>query len=320
MELAQPLWLLLLPLPLVWAWLAARAGAQAGRADHLLRHPDLLLAGSAAPPADRLPLALQTLALLLLVLALSQPRQVGDWIVPPPEGRDIALVLDTSQTMSIDDFELAGRKVTRLAVLKDVFGRFIAARASDRIGLLAFGSQAVTLTPPSFDHASLKAQLERLQVGVAGDDTALGDALGLALRQIRQGRLRPAIILVSDGGDSNAGDMTPAEAVAAARRLGTAIHTVQIGGDLFAQGRAAVAVADPQPGLADIARLTGGRFWQIHSSADARSVIDAIDALEKTLPAPARHREVREWYLLPLLLGAASLLLARVLAIRRRGL
>jgi Ca-activated chloride channel family protein len=156
-------------------------------------------------------------------------------------------------------------------------------------------------------------------VGMAGDNTALGDALGLALKQLRPRRLRPAVILVSDGDPSNTGDMTPAEAVAVARRLGVAIHTVQIGSDLFDRGRVAVPEQNPQPDLADIARLTGGRYWFVRSTSDARDVIRAIDRLEPTLARPARHRRVRQWYWLPLSLAAVCLVLARGLVLRRQG-
>ncbi len=322
MELAQPLFLFLLPLPLLWAALAQRRSAPGEAGAWLLRHPHLAVGGQAAPPSRRIPLALQTLAFLLLVLALAQPRQVGDWVVPPPQGRDIALVIDTSLTMSIDDFEVAGRKTPRLAVLKSTLARFVAARPHDRFGLLVFGAQAATLTPPTFDHTHVLAQIDRLQVGMAGENTALGDALGLALKQVRQGPLRPSIVLVSDGEPSNTGDLTPAEAVAVARQTGAAIHTLQVGSDLFAEGRdarAAPAEADAQPNLADIARLTGGRFAFARGAEDADAVVRAIDKLEKTLARPARHREAREWFLLPLALAAACLVLARGLLIRGRG-
>lgn len=303
--------------------LATRRGALGDGGAWLLRHPHLAIGGHAAPPSPRLPLALQTLAFLLLVAALAQPRQIGDWITPPPQGRDIALVIDTSLTMSIDDFEVAGRKTPRLAVLKAVLGRFVAARPHDRFGLLVFGAQAATLTPPSFDHAHVLAQIDRLQVGMAGENTALGDALGLALKQVRQGPLHPSIVLVSDGEPSNTGDLTPAEAVAVARQTGVAIHTLQVGSDLFATGREARAESDPdansQPKLEDIARLTGGQFGFVRGTEDAETVVRAIDKLEKTLARPARHRAVREWYLLPLTLAAACLLAARILLIRRRG-
>ncbi|MDP2787045.1 MAG: VWA domain-containing protein [Pseudomonadota bacterium] len=318
MQLAQPLLLFLLPLPLLWAALAWRRGALGEAGAWLLRHPHLAAGGQAAPPSPRAPLLLQSLAFLLLIVALAQPRQVGDWITPP-QGRDIALIVDTSLTMSIDDFELAGRKTSRLAVLKSVLERFVTARPHDRIGLLVFGAQAATLTPPTFDHAHVLAQIERLQVGMAGENTALGDALGLALKEVRQGRLRPAIVLVSDGEASNTGDLTPAEAVAVARQTGVAIHTLQVGSDLFAAGREAQAPTDAQPALAEIARLTGGQHGFVRTAEDAESVIRAIDRLEKTLARPARQREIREWYGLPLALAAAGLLLARVLSIRRQG-
>ncbi len=318
MELAQPFFLLLLPLPPVWAYLARRRGTQGEAGAWLLRHPHLV-GGNSAPPSPVLPLALLTLAFLLLVAALAQPREIGRWITPPPEGRDIALVIDTSLTMSIDDFTLQNQKATRLAVLKDVLGRFIEARTADRFAILAFGSEAALLTPPTFDREHVLAQLNRMQVGMAGDNTALGDALGLAIKHLQQQKLRPAIILVSDGEPSNTGDLTPAEAVAVARQLGIAIHTLQIGSDIFAAGREAVEEKDPQPDLADIARLTGGQQWFVKSTEDAQKVVQDIDRLEKTLARPARHREVREWYWLPLAGAVVCMLLARVLLIRRQG-
>jgi len=321
-ELAQPLWLLLLPLVIAWAvW---RRPVRQPPASLVLNHPGLGLAaaGREVAPA-RWPLLFEALAFALLVLALAQPREVGKWITPPPEGRDIVLVVDTSQTMSIDDFQVAGKNAThkaeRLAVLKDVLARFVQGRAGDRFGVLAFGSTAATLTPPTFDHAHVIAQIGRLQIGMAGDNTALGDALGLAVKQVRQSRLRPAVILVSDGAESNSGDLSPGEAVAVARQLGVAVHTLRIGGDLFGADRPATrdtAAAAAQPGLADIARLTGGRHWVVKSTDDAEQVIRAIGQLEPTLARPARQRQTIEWYWLPLALGAALLSLARAARMR----
>lgn len=320
MELAQPLVLLLLPLPVLLAWLSLRHEAPGNGGGWLLRHPHLARADApATPPGPRLPVVLHLLALLLLLVALAQPREVGDWITPPPEGRDIALVVDTSLTMSIDDFSVGQRKATRLAVVKDVLARFVEARSADRFAILAFASEVALLSPPSFDRRHVQAQIGRLQAGMAGDNTALGDALGLAIKHVKPQKLRPAVILVSDGEPSNAGDMTPAEAVAVARQLGIAIHTVQVGSDLFAAGRVAVEDKDPQPDLQDIARLTGGRHWFVRAADEAATMARDIDRMEKTLAPPARRREVREWYLLPLLLAALLLAAARVLVIRRQA-
>lgn len=314
LELAHPLWLALLPLIAVWLFLAWRQPRDDIATAWTLNHPGLSADQAAATPADsKTPLLLTGLALILLTLALAQPRQVGAWIAPPPEGRDIALIIDTSQTMSIDDFQLDGKKAERLAVLKSVLRRFIEARSGDRFGVIAFGSHAATLTPPTFDRRHAVDQLLRLQIGMAGDNTALGDALGLALQQVRQTRLRPALILVSDGQPSNSGDLTPTEAVAVARQLGVAIHTLQIGGDLFAAGRSTTAAAtDEQPDLVEIARLTHGRHWMVNSTDDAEQVIRAIGELETTLARPSRNRQIREWYGLPLALAALLLTLANI--------
>jgi Ca-activated chloride channel family protein len=265
---------------------------------------------------------LRALALGLLVLALAQPRQVGDRITPPPEGRDMVLLIDTSLTMSIRDFVQGGREVERMEVLRDTLSRFIAGRPGDRFGVIVFGSEVATLTPPTFDHAHAVAQIRRLQVGMAGPDTALGDALGMALKQVATRRLRPAVILVSDGADNNAGTLTPAESLAVARQAGVAIHTLQFGSDPYAAGRAArlgssPSEPDPQPDLTDLARLTEGQHFAIASAADAARVIRAIDRLEPTLARPAQHRQVREGYWALLALAALMLAWARWLALRQ---
>ncbi|MEW5892597.1 MAG: VWA domain-containing protein [Pseudomonadota bacterium] len=321
LELGQPLWLVALLPVAAWLVLALRRSGEGMRARWRLKHPHLPPATPAEPKlaGARLPAWLTALGLALIVVALSQPREVGQWLTPPPEGRDIVLVIDTSQTMSINDFQLDGKKVERLTVLKAVMGRFIEGRPADRFGLIVFGSQAATLTPPTFDRAHVLAQLQRLQVGMAGDNTALGDALGLALKPLQPKKLRPALILVSDDAPSNSGDLTPAEALAVARQLGVAIHSVQIGSDLFAEGRIEVADPDPQPNMADLARATGGHHYFVRGTEEAERVIRDIGALEKTLARPARHREIREWYWLPLALAAVLLTLGRVLALRREA-
>lgn len=321
MHLAHPEFLALALLVPPWLWLAWRRRAPGAPAAWLLRHPQLQSAAWQATPSAHAPLLLQALAGVLLAVALAQPREHGDWITPPPQGRDLALVLDASLTMSLEDYELQGKPVSRMAMLQQVLGDFVRARAHDRFALLVFGSQAALLTPPTFDQAHVLAQLRRVQVGVAGDNTALGDALGLALQPLRHGALRPAILLVSDGEPSNSGELSPAEALAVARQLGVAIHTLQIGSpsrppDVAIKNEAR-GEASAQPDLAAIARLSGGRHWPVRSSADAQAVLRAIDELEPTLARPAQARAVHEWYGVPLALAIACLALARALQIRR---
>ncbi|WP_059752712.1 VWA domain-containing protein [Thiobacillus denitrificans] len=323
LELAQSSWLFLLLAVAGWGWLAWRR-AQGEAAGVVLNHPALPLTGVGRLPAPglRWPVVLRGLAFALLALALAQPREVGDWITPPPEGRDMVLLIDTSLTMSIRDFKQGDLEVERMTVLKDTLTRFIDGRPGDRFGVIVFGSEVATLTPPTFDRAHVAAQIQRIQVGMVGGDTALGDALGMALKQVRTRRLRPAVILVSDGADNNAGTLTPAESLAVAHQAGVAIHALQFGSDPYAAARAARTVssppvADPQPDLADLARLTQGQYFAIASADDAARVIRAIDQLEPTLSRPAQQRQVREWYWAALALAAALLVCARWLTFRR---
>lgn len=335
-ELTHPQMLWLATLVPFWLALALHRRGQGAPVRHMLRHPQLTQVAWQMSPGQRWPLVWQALAFVLLVCALTQPRQMGAWITPPPQGRDLALVIDTSLTMGLEDFSMNQQPVSRMTMLKQVLADFVQARSADRFALLVFGSEAALLTPPTYDQAHVLAQLRRLQVGVAGDNTALGDALGLALKPLQQGQLRPAIILVSDGEPANSGELSPAEAVAVAHQLGVAIHTLEIG----TSSQAPVAPVNPpggpddaqlkpadvpgsaepaQPQLADIARLTGGQHWKIHSSADAQTVMQAIDRLEPTLARPAQAREVREWFGLPLALALMCLSLAQLLLIRQQG-
>ncbi|MEO6147825.1 MAG: VWA domain-containing protein [Sulfuriferula sp.] len=321
LNLAHPLWLgLLLPVFVlaIQRWRIERTHPEPTGMTLIQPQLALLTHSQIAQPGRRFVRWLELLAQICLVLALAQPQWVGAWLPEIPQGRDIVLLVDTSRTMSITDFELGGHPVERLKVLKDIVTRFVAGRRGDRFGLIAFGSVAGTLVAPTFDTDLVSAMLARLRVGIAGDDTAIGDAIGLALKQLRtQQRLRPALILFTDG-DSTAGNITPSEAVALARHMGVPIYTVQIGGDLFAAGRPkAPANAVSEPGLAQIAVETGGHYYQAGNRGALQNVIHDIGLREKTVGRPPTHRKVQEWYLLPLLLAAGLFSLARLGTIRR---
>lgn len=324
--LAHPAWLLLLPLLFAAAWRAARKSAgedDIGSTHMVLLHPDLspLPDEKSTPPtSSRWYLVLNGSALLLLVLALAQPQRIGDLIPENPEGREIVMLIDTSKTMSIDDFELNGQRVDRLAVLKGVVSRFVEARQGDSFGVIVFGTTAATMVPPSFDRDLVTGMIQQVQVGIAGDNTAIGDALGLALKQLRERQaLRPALILFSDNTENTAGDITPSEAVELAKHMGVAIYTVQVGSDLFAEGRAP-ARADSlpaEPDLQQIATLTGGRFYRADNSGALQAVVADIGKLEQTITRPSTRRVVEEWYWAALLLAACLFSAARLLQIRR---
>ena len=317
MQLAQPAWLLLLPL-LALAFFKLHRPPQAQTPSTQLVHSDLSGLPEEAAQAlgtQRLPLWLTFAASCLLVVGMTQPQWLGPAIPDKPLGRDIMLLVDTSTSMSIDDFEWNKQRVTRLEVLKGVARQFVAARSGDRFGLIVFGSQAATLSPPTFDQDLMQAQLSRVQVGIAGEATAIGDAIGLALKQIKtEGRLKPALILFSDG-DSTAGEMKPSEALVAAQALDAKIYTVQIGTDLFASPDRPKQL-NPEPSLQQIAEATKAKFFVAGDTKALQNIIREIDRLEPSISRPATRRQIVEWYWLALAVGALLLIAAQLLSQR----
>lgn len=315
-SLASPEWLLLIPIWWGYLWLtrAARSVDDLDRSEITLVHPQLEGVLEATPTARRRDAWLEHLAAPLLILALAQPQWIGATLPDELDARDIALLVDVSQTMSIRDFELDGAPVDRLAVLKGITARFVTARHGDRIGVIAFGSFAATLVPPTFDTPLVNAMLERLQAGVAGDNTAIGDALGLALKQLRANpRARPALILFTDGANT-AGDLSLQESAELARRMGVPVYAVQIGGDA-ADTAAAVTSAD-EPTLRQLAAITGGRYYTAGNTHALRDVVRDIDALEKSVTRPSGENEIQAWYLAPLLAAALLLTVVRIRRVR----
>ena len=279
-----------------------------------LRHPGILGTAERVPSTNRLVPLLRVAGLGLLLLALARPQQPGEWIVPPPSGRDIALVVDASGSMRLSDFSLETRSVSRLEMVKHVLANFIEKRSADRFSLTVFGSSAAALTLPTFDRAHVVRQIERLQPGVLEDWSAVGDALGLAVRSVRQDTLRPALILIGDGELANAGTLHPGEAVAVAIEAGVRIHALQIGpGPAVSPSDLTPDPAqDLQPSFADIARLTGGQFAVVRDAADAHAFLSLVDTIEPTLQPNPDVREMLEWYPLPTVLALLLLAFARL--------
>ncbi len=318
--LAHPAWLFLLPLIALGFWFGTRRAADTQPTTQLV-HPDLRALSdedAQSQSTRRVQTLLTFLAACCLAAGLTQPQWLGPAMPSIPQGRDIMLLVDTSTTMSIDDFELNKQRVPRLDVLKSIARRFVAAREGDRFGLIVFGNHAATLTAPTFDQDLMLASLSRLQVGIAGESTAIGDALGLALKQVKtNANLQPALILFSDG-DNTAGEMKPAESVVAAQALGVKIYTVEIGTDLFASpNRPASKSTDPS--LKTIAETTGGKYYVAGNTQALEAIINDIARLEPTVARPATRRQIAEWYWVLLLAGVALLVVARGLALREQA-
>lgn len=313
--LAHPQWLWALPLAGLLLFAPPRSTAHAAVA---LIHPDLGATDSAQQrvSSGRSVTILFFIAACLMLVSLAQPQWQGAPIAEKPLGREIVLLVDTSSSMSITDFKVQNQAVSRLDVLKTVAADFVRARDGDHFGLVVFGEQAATLAPPSFDQDLILGQLARLQIGIAGEATALGDALGLALKQVKtDARLRPVIIVFSDG-DSTAGQMKVAEALAAAQALKVKIYSVAIGSDLFASANRPIP-QNPDPSLRQLAEATAGKFYVAGDGGSLQAVIADIGRLAPSIPRPASRRVTVEWYWLPLLGAIGALWLAQVLRLRQ---
>ncbi len=180
---------------------------------------------------ERLALLLAWLAWTCLLAAVARPQFTGEPVSLPSSGRDLMLAIDISGSMNTEDMEVAGRVTNRLNAVKDVVTDFIARRAGDRVGLILFGTNAYLQAPLTFDLATVEKLLDDAPVGIAGGKTAIGDAIGLAVKRLRT---RPAdsrvLILMTDGA-SNAGEVPPDKAAQLAHAEGVKIYTVGVGAE-----------------------------------------------------------------------------------------
>lgn len=286
--LAHP-WVLLLALLLPLAAVWRRRGHRSA-----LGVPDggAALAAASGPGLAFLVPTCRNLGLLLLLCALAGPGLRHEISIPNGRGVDIMLAVDLSESMAAMDFRLADRSVTRLEGLAEAAAKLAASRPGDRIGLVAFGSRAYLVLPPTTDREALSQALFHLDVGTAGKRTAMGDGLGLALRRLRQASgLGRVVILLGDGG-SNAGEVTPETAALAAADLGVRVHVVGIGQDEPAPflvnhpllGREIIHEKAPvdEAMLAGMARTTGGLYSRADDAASLDKALSAISAREQS--------------------------------------
>jgi len=329
LSLAWPWMLLLLPLPWVFRrWLPATVEGAALRvpllADFALPTQDG--ADGSPAPAPRRPhrnaVALMAgCAWLLLVLAAARPQGFADPQQRPVSGRDLMIALDVSASMATRDLRLDGRPVERLHVARALARDFIARRDGDRVGLIVFGNQAYLHTPLTFDLRAVQAALDETGVGLAGRETAMGDAIALATQRLREfGDSARVLVLLTDGANT-AGELSPAQATWLARREGLRIYTVGLGAERMRVVTEA-GVQDINPSrdldedtLRDIARQTSATYHRATDSAALADFYRLIDTLEPTDQGRAVVRPARDLYPWPL---GAALLLALLLTLQRQ--
>ena len=286
-QLEWPWVLLLLPLPLLARWLLPEAGANRLAA---LRTPFLaeleLASGRGAPAADKKALVIAALAWLLLVLAAARPQWSGEPVQVPVAGRDLLLAVDLSGSMEVEDFQLEGRLVDRLTATKSVAGRFIRRRAGDRLGLVLFGRQAYLQSPMTFDRATVEQLLMESAIGLAGKETAIGDAIGLAVKRLQDKDAASRVLILLTDGANTAGAVSPLKAAALAAQAGLKIYTIGVGADeLLVQSLLGTRRVNPSRDLDEdtlraIADRTGGRYFRARDTTELEQIYALLDELE----------------------------------------
>ncbi|OLF54287.1 VWA domain-containing protein [Pseudomonas chlororaphis] len=303
-----PWLLLLLPLP----WLGYRFLPDYRETRSALRVPFFAAMSRAVGQApsqagtrsNRWQLLLNLAIWGLLLLAAARPVLLEKPIERQKPVRDLMLALDLSQSMETRDFTDAnGQKINRLAAVKEVVQGFIDKRQDDRLGLIVFGSGAYPQAPLTLDHSSLSLLLDDTGIGMAGPNTAIGDAIGLSLKLFEQAREQEKVlILLTDGNDTSSA-ITPDHAAAMAVAKGVVIHTIGIG-DPGAEGEARVNLQ----GLQQIAQATGGLFFRAEDRTALDQVYNALDTLTPHQVKTLSHRPKKDLFCWPL--GAALGLLA----------
>jgi len=258
----------------------------------------------------RWPLLIYLLLWLCLLCAAARPQWIGDPIEMPVSGRDLMLAIDLSGSMD-HPFSHSFRNVTKLNATKAVAGEFIEKRVGDRIGLILFGEQAYVQAPLTFDRTTVKTLLFEAVTGLAGKSTAIGDAIGLAVKRLDTANNKDRVLILLTDGVSNAGEIPPEKAADIAAQKGLKIHTIGIG------SRGSRELNEQT--LRTVASKTGGRYFRAHDVAELQQIYALIDELEPVERDTQSYRPTWSLFYWPLgiALALASLLALAALSRRR---
>ncbi len=322
MEFAEPGWLILLVLvPLIgvrYVWQRRRVrGLRDSNADSALAVPRTLWAR-----IPWMPVALRMMAVALGVLALARPQVRNVVNERSAEGVDIMMVLDSSTSMQALDFQ-----PNRFEAARSIGAEFIRGRTSDRIGLIVFAAKAYTQAPLTLDYSFLQEMLNRVQIGVIEDGTAIGTALAMAVNRLKESKAKSKVIILLTDGQNNRGELSPETAAEVAAAIGVRVYTIGVG----AQGEAPFIVDSPFAGkqrrmvpveidekmLGAIADKTGGRYFRATNNAALREIYKEIGDLEKTKIDERVYTDYDERYALFLWPAFGLLMLELLLASTR---
>jgi Ca-activated chloride channel homolog len=259
--------------------------------------------GAVVPKTNWLQKVLAPICWGLIVLALARPQRVEPPIQKIQPGRDVMLALDISQSMETPDFRTPdGKRMRRVDAVKQVVTDFIRKRKNDRIGLIVFGQAAYPVTPFTLDHDACIKILSQTDAGMAGPQTMIGDALGLAIKQFDSSDTKQRVLILLTDGNDTGSRMPPRKAAEIASQRGITIHVVGIG-DPHATGEDKVDYA----ALSDIAKAAGGQLFHGENRSELEKAYATLDAITPQNFKTLSYQPKSELFMFPL--GAAVVLL-----------
>ncbi|MCX7545240.1 vWA domain-containing protein [Marinicella gelatinilytica] len=305
----QMLWpwvFMLVPLPFIMAKLPRVSGHQLST----IRYPifaQLPADQKSASGAQSWLKIISWLMWLALLTALARPQWVGDAVALPVEGRDLMLAIDLSGSMEQQDMQLNGQPVDRLTALKDVAGNFIKRRQGDRLGLILFGEKAYLQAPFTFDILTVNRLLQEAVIGLAGKSTAIGDAVGLAVKKMRTMDSGNRVLILLTDGANTAGVITPLKAAQLAKAEDVKIYTIGFGADemivnsFFGGQRRINPSSDlDEATMTRIAELTGGQYFRATNTRELEAIYDRLNELEPLAEEDRFYRPTKALYYWPM--------------------
>jgi Ca-activated chloride channel family protein len=253
---------------------------------------------------------LPIIAAALMIVGLARPQRTHSRTEVTANGIDIVLGLDISGSMQALDFTVDNHRVNRIAVVKSVVSRFIDERPDDRIGLIAFAAAPYIVSPLTLDHDWLQQNLERVNVGIGDDGTAIGSAIAAAVNHLRKTTAKSKVVILLTDGVNNSGKISPLAAAEAARALGVKVYTIGVG----VRGKAPIPVRDEKGNmhvvmanvdvdektLQAVATETGGQFYRATDTDSLQKIYEQINRYEKSAQTVQRFEHVEELYRWPL--------------------
>lgn len=327
MTFLWPMGFVLLPLPLlVRRWFKPVSSSPVGA----LKVPffNRLMQGTSGGQRSRtvnpLMVLISSLIWILLVTALARPALVGPEVPLPVKGRDIMMAIDLSGSMKEEDLAVNGRVVTRLDVIKQAASDFILRRVGDRVGLVLFSDRAYLQAPLTFDRGVVATLLEQAQVGLTGQRTAIGDAIAISVKRLKDRPKDGRVLVLMTDGANNEGTLEPLKAAEIARSLGIRIYTIGVGAGAR-QVRTPFGIQSINPAqdldegtLQKVASLTGGRYFRAKDARGLATIYNEINTLEPVSGEPARVRPQVALFYWPA--SVALLLVILLLAYRSTSL